>query len=95
MNYCPKFSWVRDHQGILQKGIKNNGFLVATAGVEIDGDLAIEIEKMENRTKNIPQMVEAETKAVADTITSVKVQITEEEPKQIKKKNVISNRSKK
>ena len=95
MNYCPKFSWVRDHQGILQKGIKNNGFLVAAAGVEIDGDLAIEIEKMENRTKNIPQMVEAETKAVADTITSVKVQITEEEPKQIKKKNVISNRSKK
>lgn len=95
MNYTPKFSWVRDLQGVLHKGIKNNGFLVATEGVEIDGELAIEIERLEKAVKQIPQMPEAETKAVNPTTQSVKVEITEEEPKQIKKKNVNSFRSKK
>ena len=74
MQYIPKFSWVKDQHGVLHKGIKNNGFLVATQGVELDGELAIEIERMENAVKKIPQMVEATTKAVSQSTQSIKIE---------------------
>lgn len=86
MNYIVKNTWVRNPKGELLKGIKNDGIVVAIAGEEIDGELAIDIEKLENPTKKINQMLEADTKAIADSTASFKVQITEEKPKPIKKK---------
>lgn len=90
MSYIPKKTWVKDDLGVFKEGIKNNGIIVCHAGVEIDGELAIDIERLENQTKKIPQMDKAETKAVAPTTANVKVEITEEKPKQIKKKNANS-----
>ena len=90
MSYTPINTWVRDANGNLLKGIKNNGIFVAIGGQEIDGEIAIHIERLENQTKKIPQMAEAETKAIDATTANVKVQITEEKPKQIKKKNANS-----
>lgn len=89
MSYIPKKTWVKDDQGVFKEGIKNNGIIVCHAGVEIDGELAIDIERMENQTKKIPQMDKADTKAIAQSATDIKVQITEEKPK-LKAKNVNS-----
>ena len=86
MSYIPKHTWVKTETGELKQGLKNNGIVICVAGVEIDGEIAIEIERMENAVKKIPQMVEATTKAVAESTASIKVQITEEKPKPIKKK---------
>ena len=90
MSYIPKHTWVKTETGELKQGLKNNGIVVCVAGVEIDGELAIDVEQMENPTKKIPQMDKAETKAIADTTAKVKVEITEEKTKQIKKKNANS-----
>lgn len=90
MSYTPKNTWVRNANGELLQGIKNNGIIVAIGGQEIDGELAIEIEKLENQTKRIPQMVQAETKATDESVATFKVEIKEEKPKQIKKKNANS-----
>lgn len=90
MSYTPINTWVKTDKGELLKGIKNNGIVVAIGGQEIDGELAIEIEKLENPTKKINQMVEADTKAISESTATFKVQITEEKPKQIKKKNANS-----
>lgn len=87
MSYIPKKTWVRDEQGVFKEGLKNNGIIVCHAGVEIDGEIAIDIERLENQTKKIPQMDKAETKAISENTANVKVEITEEKPKQIKKKN--------
>lgn len=86
MKYTPEFTWVLTDNGELKQGLKNNGIVACVAGVEIDGELAAQIEKLENGTKKIPQMAEASTKAIAESTASVKVQITEEKPKPIKKK---------
>lgn len=86
MSYIAKHTWVRSTNGELLQGIKNNGIVVAIGGQEIDGELAIEIERLENKTQKIAQMPKAETKAIAESTQSVKVEITEEKPKPIKKK---------
>lgn len=86
MSYIPKHSWVKTLKGELLQGIKNDGIIVAIGGQEIDGELAIDIEKLENPTKKINQMDKADTKAIAESIASFKVEITEEKPKPIKKK---------
>jgi hypothetical protein len=87
MSYIPKKTWVRDEQGVFKEGLKNNGIIVCHAGVEIDGEIAFDIERLENQTKKIPQNNKAETKAIAENTANVKIEITEEKPKQIKKKN--------
>ena len=89
MSYTSKNHWVKNDKGELLKGLKNDGIVVAVPGEEIDGELAIDIERMENQTKKIPQMDKADTKAVAQSATDIKVQITEEKPK-LKAKNVKS-----
>jgi len=86
MSYIPKFTWVRGFDGVLRKGRKNEGILCCIEGVEINGELAIEIDRVENTTQKINQMDKAETKAVAPTVQDIKVEITEDEPKPIKKK---------
>ena len=90
MSYIPKKTWVKDDKGVYKEGLKNNGIIVCHAGIEIDGELAIDIESLENQTKKIPQMDKAETKAVASSTANVKVEITDEKVKQIKKKNANS-----
>lgn len=84
--YIPKHTWVKTETGELKQGLKNNGIVICVAGVEIDGELAIDIERLENPTKKINQMDKAETKAIAESTASIKVEITEEKPKPIKKK---------
>lgn len=86
MNYIPKHDWIRGFDGILRQGRKHEGILCCTKGVEINGELAIEIERMENHTQKINQMDSAETKATAPTFANVKVEITKDEPTPIKKK---------
>lgn len=86
MTYTPKYTWVKNLKGELLQGMKNDGIVVAIGGQEIDGELAIDIERLENQTKKISQMDKAETKAIAESVASLKVEITEEKPKPIKKK---------
>lgn len=89
MSYISKNYWVRTAEGETLKGLKNNGIVIAVPGQELDGEIAIDIEKLENQTKKIPQMDKADTKAVAQSATDIKVEITEEKPK-LKVKNVKS-----
>ena len=89
MSYISKNYWEKTAKGEILKGLKNDGIVVAVPGEELDGELAIDIENLENATKKIPQMDKADTKAIAQSAADIKVEITEEKPK-LKAKNVKS-----